>query len=84
MAQTAVEWLESNINDGTFCDHICGARYWDKETLLGFIEQAKQMERGQIEKAWWAGHDESGATIIYPSEDCNGYYNQTYGSNQNN
>ena len=48
------------------------------------LNQALEMEKEQIEKAWWSGHDEHEQSImqhnlIYPSEDCNGYYNETYG-----
>ena len=64
--QTAVDWLEDVYNTQ---GHILPSQF----------EQAKQMEREQIEKAWWAGHDARNETIIHPSEDCNGYYTQTYG-----
>ena len=43
------------------------------------IAEAKAMHKEEIEKAWWAGCDESlSNNIIHPSEDCNGYYNETF------
>lgn len=66
MAQTAVEWLIEQLKKQGFL--------YDLD-----IEAAKQMEKEQIEKAWWAGHDARNETIIHPSEDCDGYYNETYG-----
>jgi len=59
--QTAVEWLALYIKGITSlnCDEI--------------IEQAKAMEKEQIENAWYAG-DEDGA--IHEFEQ---YYNETYG-----
>ena len=71
--QTAVEWLFIQLyekfemkGDGMEMDKV--------------LEQANQMFEEQIEKAWWAGHDERDSNhMIYPSEDCNQYYNATYG-----
>jgi len=40
------------------------------------IIKAKEMHKQEIEAAYWAGVDED--KMIYPSEDCNGYYNQTF------
>ena len=42
-------------------------------------ESMLEKEEEVIEKAWWAGCDEGASDHkIYPSEDCNGYYNETY------
>jgi hypothetical protein len=48
---TAVEWLIEQIKSDIFCDHIQGVQYWDKDTLIEFLEQAKAMEREQIIEA---------------------------------
>ena len=70
--QTAVKWLSIELQKVMGTDIFY---YSIKEQ----VEQAKQMEKEQIEKAWWAGHDERDANhMIYPSEDCNQYYNETY------
>ena len=67
--QTAVEWLFEKIT----------SNFWDIKECQHLLEQAKQVEKEQIEKAWWAGHDERDANyMVYPSEDCNQYYNYTY------
>lgn len=84
--QTAVEWLEDKIKDNIFCDHICGIEYWDKETLLGFIEQAKQMEREQHGKTWdeaIKANENRGNVIARSICDFDDYYTETYGNNQN-
>ena len=75
--QTAVDWLFIQLyekfemkGDGMEMDKV--------------LEQANQMFEEQIEKAWWAGHDERDSNhMIYPSEDCNQYYNQTFGETNN-
>lgn len=55
--QTAVDWLKDKIQNGIMCDHINGVEYWNKETLLEFIEQTKEMEneREYEIKAFWFG-----------------------------
>lgn len=55
MKQTAVEWLIQQIQSDTFCDHIQGVRCWDKDTLMEFLEKAKQMEKKQIMNAYKCG-----------------------------
>jgi tRNA U54 and U55 pseudouridine synthase Pus10 len=51
---TAVKWLIEQIKSNIFCDHIQGVEYWDKDTLIEFLEQAKAMEeeyKANIRKA---------------------------------
>lgn len=61
--QTAVSWLEENIEkDMTFME------------VLSLIRQAKQMEKEQIMKAYKAHHD---LGHIYGLE-LEQYYNETY------
>ena len=61
--QTAVEWLIE------YCDR----ENWSIPNNI--IEQAKEMEKEQLEDAWYAG-DEDGA--IHEFEQ---YYNETFGGN---
>jgi hypothetical protein len=64
--QTAVEWLESEISK--FNTVIT------KEYLFMLIEQAKEMEKQQIEDAFYATElDEFGDEITFQQ-----YYNQTF------
>ena len=43
--------------------------------IVGMLEKEEEM----IKKAWWAGCDEGASDHkIYPSENCNGYYNETF------
>ena len=60
----------------------------DIRVTLGYLDELEQelnqVFEEQIEKAWWAGHDERDSNhMIYPSEDCNQYYNQTFGETNN-
>jgi hypothetical protein len=63
--QTAVEWLEEQRLQGANLDIV--------------IEQAKQMEKEQIEMAYKEGnHSEMrGGKVIF--EKMESYYNETYG-----
>ena len=45
--ETAVDWLMEQIKSDIFCDHIRGVQYWDKDTLIEFLKQAKAIEREQ-------------------------------------
>jgi hypothetical protein len=69
--QTAVEWLEWQINLGL-----------SERGLISAIEQAKQMEKEQIIKTaqdnFYAGQDlANGYKIDWDSSEQ--YYNETYG-----
>jgi hypothetical protein len=70
MKQTAVEWLEDKIqSDMTFME------------ILGLINQAKEMEKEQIIKAFEIGYDngacvQEGNAIYHGSN----YYNETFKS----
>ena len=64
---TAVEWLIEELKK---VHHPTEA----------MIMYAKKLEKQQIIDAWWNGHDTRDNSLIHPSEDCNGYYNETYGS----
>ena len=48
--------------------------------LAELYKQTKEMHKEEIEKSWWHGHDIGNSeNKIYPSEDCNNYYNETFG-----
>jgi hypothetical protein len=68
MNQTAVEWLALYIKGITNlnCDEV--------------IDQAKAMEKEQIEKLFQKHYDETGY-ISMTLEDAERYYNETYGNN---
>jgi hypothetical protein len=42
-------WLIEQIESDKFCDHINGNKVWDKETLMEFLEQAREMEKSKHE-----------------------------------
>lgn len=65
--QTAVEWLEWQINLGL-----------SERGLISAIKKAKQMEKEQHEETWAAAWNESAK-----SGDFDDYYNETYGETKN-
>jgi hypothetical protein len=77
MKQSSIEWLYKNLkshfeHDGDLL-----------EAVKMSFEQAKAMHKEEIENAWWAGCDEGASPrIIFPSEDCNGYYNETFNTKE--
>lgn len=79
--QSSIEWLKSKI------------MIWEKDhekwvdmpisELNSYLLEAEQIHKQEIENAWWSGHDEgTSSNKIYPSEDCNGCYNETFGDNE--
>jgi hypothetical protein len=63
--KTAIQWLEEEIgknNMGSF--------------LKQLIQQAKDMEKEQIENAYWDG----GQDIPLSEQRCKQYYNETFKS----
>jgi hypothetical protein len=68
--QTAVEWLESQINLGL-----------SERGLISAIKEAKQMEKEQMKEIY--GNEvivkQNGHHLIQPFEQ---YYNETYGGTQ--
>jgi hypothetical protein len=62
--QTAVEWLEEQINLGL-----------SEKGLISAIKEAKQMEKEQIIDAYSTYACDEHGMPIYPSQ----YYNETYG-----
>jgi hypothetical protein len=72
--QTAVEWLERQINLGL-----------SERGLISAIKEAKQMEKEQIEEAWDDGQEceyqyHINSALKYNS---NTYYNETFKTGQN-
>jgi hypothetical protein len=73
--QTAVEWLIQKIQSEAFCDHVNGVVCLDYDKLSEFLEEAKDMEKDQIEKAYGDGYDNGQSYVIVS---CKTYYNETY------
>ena len=71
--QTAVEWLADKLIDtlGDKCNELSV-----NQTLKNHyaIKQALQMEREQIEQAYWDG----GQDVPLNSDRCVEYYNETF------
>jgi hypothetical protein len=65
--QTAVEWLEWQINLGL-----------SERGLISAIKKAKQMEKEQILDSYIEGH-----SIYGESTNAEQYYNETYGKTKN-
>ena len=71
MKQTAVDWLVSQLNKPGFAEVIT-----EEE-----IQQAKEMEKKQIEEAFFEGiTTPDGSTILY-SLSPEDYYSNTFGDN---
>ena len=73
--QTAVEWLSEKLVEilGDKCNELSV-----EQTLRNHyaIQQALQMEREQIETAYWDG----GQDVPINENRCAEYYEQTYGT----
>ena len=72
--QTAVEWLVDQIKSDQNQKALSASEWME------VIKQAKQMEKGQIMKAYKAHHN---LGHIYGLE-TEQYYNETYMTNKNN
>jgi hypothetical protein len=64
--QTAVEWIEGYLKRWNFIE--------ESVVLRKAFEQAKNMERQQIENAYWDG----GEDIPLTEKRCEEYYNKTF------
>ena len=62
--KTAVEWLVSQLNKKGFAQVVT-----DEE-----INKAKEMEKEQIENAYWDG----GQDVPMRGKQCEQYYNETF------
>jgi hypothetical protein len=79
--QTAVEWYAGKVHDLEVAKDfgaISVTEYY--EELTKAVQQAKEMEREQIEQAFEIGSD-SYYDLRQPSS-CIQYYNETYGDNK--
>jgi predicted RNA-binding protein YlxR (DUF448 family) len=70
--QTAVEWLEKICNDRGYY------------LMSEYFEQAKEMEKEQIEEAFANGVDDEYEWYInnVPRKNSETYYNETYGGDE--
>jgi hypothetical protein len=72
--QTAVEYLVQQLFK--IHNNTTDVKEMNSESI---IEQAKQMEKEQIENAYWDG----GQDVPMISKQCEQYYNETYGKTKN-
>ena len=78
MKQTAVEWLVEQLKEYDFADikdqenYIIKIQSW---VLAEKIEQAKEMEKEQIEEAYMVGYYNHSVNSIMDSEE---YYEQNF------
>ena len=74
--QTAVEWLVTQLEgEESLVARIVGLKEYNQ-----IIKQAKQMEKEQIENAYWDG----GQDVPCHGDRCQEYYNETYKQQDNN
>jgi len=69
--QTAVEWLKNNLEQYGSSSRLD----LDWKTLDELIEQAKAMEKQQIEESFKNGR----LPVLFGSFKAEDYYNETYG-----
>jgi len=67
MKQTAVEWLVEQLPMRI------------KNSMMGEIEQAKEMEKEQIMHAYGQGAADEAGEILDATKDSEEYYNKKYG-----
>lgn len=70
--QTAVGWLEQEFIKLESTTGVYGVMY-------ELIEKAKDIEKEQIEEAYWEG----GQDVPVNGKQCEQYYNDTYGKQTN-
>ena len=85
--QTAVEWLVEEIEEARrLCDDsTIEMDIWHTlDVLIKKSEQAKQMEKEQIEEAWDEGQECEYQYHINaaPKYNSNTYYNETFGESK--
>jgi hypothetical protein len=68
---TSIEWLASQLGE-----HII----WE-EKIINLVEQAKEMHKQEIKKAYDCGHDDY-ANFNYKAENSEEYYSLIYGINR--
>ena len=66
--KTALEWLVKELTNGY---------YLDEQMKQKIIEQAKEMEKEQIMKAYYTGNDD---VKDKPDREAEQYYNETFKS----
>jgi hypothetical protein len=77
--QTAVEWQFEQLFNSF--EKFNNKEYTFDEFLssnLRIREQAKEMEKEQIQNAYWEG----GQDVPMSGKQCDQYYNETYGGNK--
>jgi hypothetical protein len=81
MKQTAVEWLNEQMNNikGSSINMNGRVEFIEKE-LNNLFEQAKEMEKKQIINAYFWGRFESDNIVMGHSFYAKQYYNETFKS----
>jgi hypothetical protein len=72
--QTAVSWLQDKLNN------VKPTQFCSIETIKEWVEQAKQMEKEQIETAWRNGDNDSMYSPKELDQQAEKYYNETFTS----
>lgn len=81
--QTSVEWLVDKLQHTRDWQRVINEANQSGTAVRDVIAEAKEMDKKQSENDWWAGFDEGvSGNMVHPSEDCNGYYNETYGGQE--
>jgi hypothetical protein len=80
MKQTAVEWLINELHKTRDWQRVINEANQSGSSVRDVIQEAKEMEKGQIIQAYQQGvTDEHGDTITFTTEGED-YYNSTYKS----
>lgn len=80
MKQTAVDWLQEQFRAfGTITDSNDERTHQLISSAISVCEQAKAMEKEQIEEAYWEG----GQDVPCNGKQCEQYYNKTYRGGNN-
>lgn len=84
MKQTAIDYLIEQMNIQGFFGVYCTEDKIDenRKLMTKIIEQAKEMEKEQSLRDY--SHGVKDAITDINSVDCNRYYNETYGGNNEN
>jgi hypothetical protein len=80
--KTAVEWLIGRFHYEGFIGTYCSEEQIKskRQIMIEIIEQAKEMEKEQIYKAFIQGNKDCNAFTT--TQKCEEYYNETYKSEQ--
>jgi hypothetical protein len=75
--ETALDWFIEKIGYQKNGEWYIGIR--EDVNIQHWVDQVRQMEKEQIEDAYWTGGQDPDST----EERCQQYYNETYGTDDN-